>query len=155
MRLIIIRGPAGSGKSTIAKLLAATRDAALIHLDDELAADGGDEIIDGAIPLENFLVTLRRLEPRLHRDLKQRDVILDGCFYYRALLDALVDFRPCTFVLRAPLETCIERDARRPRPLGEKAVRDVWRLVEEVQAGIPVDATGSPESIAEKIAARL
>lgn len=109
------------------------------------------------ISLRSFLRANAIATDRGHRAMEAgRPAIFDGCFYWREQLDDLAERFGgdlCVFTLEAPLSVCIERDRTRPLPgpeeeprgghqLGEKAVRDVYKLVGEVQYGSFIDASG-------------
>lgn len=154
MALIIIRGAAGSGKSTISKLVTERITARIISLDDELSSRGLDRIVDGAIPLQNFEDMLKELLPEIKETLESQHVILDGCFYYEELFVFLEGqgMHPRIFTLDVPVETCIKRDAQRQNPLGEAAIREVWALVRKVRKGMIIDAEkGTAETAATAI----
>jgi hypothetical protein len=50
-------------------------------------------------------------------------------------------YQSFVFTLKAPLETCIERDMRRGKTHGEAAAKDVHRLVSRFDYGTVIDVT--------------
>lgn len=84
---IIIRGPAGVGKTTIAKELARNLDADYFSFDEIMEANKLDTIIGDGIPSKNF-VKANEIVLDL---IKNKDrVILDGCFYRKEQIDHLL-----------------------------------------------------------------
>jgi predicted kinase len=151
---IIIRGPLGIGKSTIAKKLATRLRAVRISLDDVLAERGLDSVDpgEGCIPAKNFITAQEAILPEVRAHLHNgRIVIFDGCFYHPETIDHLTasldPFPSIIFTLKAPLETCIERDRTREPPLGEEATRAVHALVSRFDHGTVIDATQPIDAI--------
>jgi|SRR3990167_7173941 len=145
---IIIRGPLGVGKSTVAKHLAASLHGCYISVDEILSKHQLDLGEDG-IPIESFI----KANGFIVEIAKAADcdgaVIVDGNFYYQEQINDLVsklggDVK--TFVLTASLETCLKRDAARSRVYGEDATRVVYGLVARVHAGIEIDTEDKTES---------
>ena len=141
---IIIRGPLGCGKSTIAKNLAENLKAKVFSIDDALEANNLDkEIEDGYISQNSFKKVNEILAPQA-RDIliKGQPVIFDGNFYWPSALEDLIarlDFPHYVFTLTAPLEICRARDAGRPRSAGSAAVEAVYAKVAEFDFGIVID----------------
>ena len=156
---IIIRGPAGVGKSTVSRLLASRLGARHISFDRirrrrRLKVSESDRIKANAIA-----VAIAR------KDLtNSRIVIFDDVFYYRSQLRHLRHLvrslhRPHrTFTLKAPLPVCIQRDHARPyhRRIGANRVREVYRLVSRFNSGVLVNTSAqSPRQTARRILMRL
>ncbi len=120
---IIIRGPLGCGKSTIAKRLAKILNAAYVSIDDILEKAGLDEINSkiGCVPEENFIKANKMVIPRASEALSRgRVVIFDACFYHKGPIEQLIrelNYPHYAFTLKAPLEVCIERDRKRKKIL--------------------------------------
>ena len=138
---IIIRGPLGIGKSTIAKELAKKLKAEYISIDKVLKKHDLD-IIDkkeGCIPAENFIKGDDLIIPKI----KETDkiVILDGCFYHKEQIEHLKkNLKPIfIFTLKAPLAVCIERDKKREKPYGKEAAKAVYDLVSRFDYGNIID----------------
>jgi thymidylate kinase len=137
---LIIRGPLGSGKSTIAEELARAIRGKVVHLDGlaDKNWDGGSArmFLRGNVALE------RRARPLLVNGIP---VIFDGCFYWKSQirdLEARLPFPHETFTLKVPLSVCIDRDQRRSlTPSGPVQAGIVFRRVNRFEWGFPIDAT--------------
>src|SRR3989338_1384848 len=92
---VIIRGPAASGKSTIAKKLAKELNAYYIHFDSVLAEHKLDKIEGDGISTENFIkgneIILNKASEILE---KNQAVIIDACFYRKGHIDHLIKNLP-------------------------------------------------------------
>jgi shikimate kinase len=144
---IIIRGPLGIGKTTVAQALARKLDGAYISIDGLLAEHGLDKVEeDKNIPVENFVKANEIAMPDVKARLNAGDVVIfDGNFYYQESIEYLVQNLPgpCyAFTLKAPLETCIARDRQRARVYGEGAATAVHNLVSRFDYGITIDTDG-------------
>ncbi len=143
---IIIRGPLGSGKSTIARKLAHALFAEHIFLDVVLAKYGLDKIDSqiGCISLSNFLKANEILIPELRKKLSNgKIIILDGCFYYQEQIEQLIEqlqFPHYVFTLKIPLDECVKRDSKRSKSYGGGAAKAVYNLVTQFDYGIVIDA---------------
>lgn len=142
---IVIRGPLGVGKTTIAQALARRLAGLSISIDDVLDEHGLDVIGEDepCIPAENFITAQTLAMPGAQSALNAgRPVIFDGNVYHREQLDHLADALPTegiVFTLNAPLPVCIARDAGRDRTYGEGAAAAVHWLVSRVEAGIVIE----------------
>ena len=85
---IIIRGPAGVGKTTIAKKLARNLDADYFSFDEIMEINKLDTIIGEGIPSENFV---KANEILLDLIKNKKRVVLDGCFYRKEQIDHLLN----------------------------------------------------------------
>lgn len=153
---IIIRGPLGVGKSTIATKLASELHAEYISIDKvlkDLKLDGVPKT-EETIPLDNFKKADETLFPKVREALaKKKIVIFDGCFQHQghiAHLEQNLPGKHYIFTLTASLESCIERDSKRSRVYGPDAARAVYNITTRFTAGIPIDTTG--KSISESLA---
>src|SRR3989339_904027 len=111
-KIIIIRGPLGVGKTTVAKILSRNLNADYLSL-DQILKENNLESVDG-IPLKNFL-TANEIICNLVNN-SEKSFIIDGCFYYQEQIDDLVnkftnDIEIIT--LLSDVEKCIERDSTR------------------------------------------
>jgi len=142
---IIIRGPLGVGKSTIAQALAKRLGAFYVSMDDVLKQHGLDVVGNRpCIPAENFLKADELVLPQVKAELKKRAVVFDGCFYHKEQLRHLewaLPSKHVVFDLKAPLDICIRRDSKRERPYGEGAAKAVFALVSRFDYGIVIDTT--------------
>jgi tRNA uridine 5-carbamoylmethylation protein Kti12 len=144
---IIIRGPLGVGKSTIAQALTKRLRASYISVDDVLAENGLD--VRGnrpCIPAENFIKADHIVLAAAKAALKNgKIVIFDGCFYHKEQIDDLernLSGKHFVLTLKAPLELCVKRDSKREKPCGEAAAKAVHALVSRFDYGIIMDTKG-------------
>lgn len=157
--VIIIRGPLGVGKTTVATQLAEDLSAKYFSIDQILADHKLDEAYDN-IPIDNFLEVNKILEPKIKKALQQGlSVVLDGNFYYQGAIDDLQERlgqAPKIFYLTCPLEVCVARDAARGNSLGQMACRAVFNLVSQVKTGYQIKANeNDKESILQEIKKNL
>jgi len=138
---IIIRGPLGIGKSTIARALAEILKAEYISFDKVLEENGLDREDDNFIP-EDFIKANEIVLPKAKDSLKKgRIVIFDGNFHFKEQIEHLINSLPYKyyiFDLKASIGTCIKRDSERERVYGEKATREVFELVSKFDYGIKI-----------------
>ena len=141
----IIYGPAGSGKTTLAEQLGSRIHGAVVPIDDVIkgvcrpnrpvfplptrAKDAIDIAIEYSRPIlkEGTPVVFEWYFPEEHQLQKLRH--------------GLSEFDCVIFNLKAPVEICIQRDAKRhpARRLGEATIRDVHERVSRTNVGTPVD----------------
>ncbi|MBN2052459.1 AAA family ATPase [Candidatus Woesearchaeota archaeon] len=157
--LIIIRGPLGVGKSTVAKKLARSIKGKYVSVDELLAKHGLDNVDrkEGCIPLKNFIRLNEIILPEIKSFLaKGTDVVVDGNFYHKAqiehLINSILPNKSCVFTLTASLNDCIQRDKSRKKCYGAKATRAVYELVSKVNYGKKVLTSGkTADQIVKKI----
>lgn len=143
---IIIRGPLGSGKTTLSQVLAKSLNSEHIAIDDILDEHGlTNDKEDGYVSQKSFLkaneIAIQKAAAFLESG---TSVIFDGNFYWRSQIEDLVKRLDCPhtiFTLKAPLELCIERDSKRKNPHGPDAAGAVFEKVSEFTYGIEIDAT--------------
>lgn len=155
--LVIIRGPLGVGKTTVAQKLAQRTNGKYFSIDQLLAEnklDRGD-----SISVENFLKLNKILVPLIRECIsKGIIVIVDGNFYYKEQLDDLLSQidNHRVFTLKAPVGVCIERNAGRERVYSEDAVRFVHRMVSKFDYGTIIEIKQkTPQEIVEEILINL
>ena len=143
---IIIRGPLGSGKTTVAKKLVKLLKGRHIAV---------DEIIDrhklwrdkeeGYISQKSFFKVNKIVEPKSRELLeKGKTVIFDGNFYWKSQIEDLVhrlNYQHYVFTLKAPLRICIKRDSKRNKPHGKDAALVVYNKTTSFGYGINIDIT--------------
>lgn len=139
---IIIRGPLGVGKTTVAKMLAAKLDGVYVSIDQILEQLQLDYSPDGnGIPVSHFLRV--NDEVVLIAETGKR-VVVDGNFYYlkqvQDLIDRLGEVK--VFSLTATLQTCIDRDLGRECVHGEDAARAVYGMVTALKMEQVIDTDG-------------
>jgi len=149
---IIIRGPLGSGKTTISKQLSKILGAEHISIDkilDENKLDKSDPEV-GGIPVDNFIKANEIILPTVKEKLsKDQVVIFDACFYYKEPIEHLIKNLPYPhyeFTLKLPVEECIKRDSIRNLVYGEGAARAVHSMVSRFDYGEIIDVSGDLDS---------
>lgn len=159
--LIIIRGPLGVGKTTIAKQLAEEINAKYFSIDEIMSVNNLDKVSKefGFILEKNFEIANNLIIPEILNNLSAgKNVVVDGCFYHRSNLENLLNIsndKSIVFTLKAPLNVCIERDAKRSTSYGEDAAIAVYNLVSKFDYGDVVDATKDRNAIVNLIKAKI
>lgn len=159
---VIIRGPAGVGKTAVSKKLAARLGGTYISFDRIMRANNLDKIEGGCITEKNFINTneIAIYEATKHLR-KGKIVIFDGCFYHKSQVEHLIKnmpFNNYTFTLKATPEECILRDKKRGSKIriGAQRVRDVHNLASRFEYGVAIDTTKKiEEEIINEIDSRL
>lgn len=140
---IIIRGPLGIGKTTIAKELAKQLNAKYISIDEVLAYNKLDKIEGKSIPLKNFIKANLLIMPEVKQMLSEgKSIIFDGNFYHKEQIKDLINslkYKNYVFTLKAPLNVCIARNKTRKRVYGKNATRAVYNLVSKFDYGIDIN----------------
>lgn len=141
---IIIRGPLGIGKSTIAKNLTQILGAKYFAVDRVLDDyDLTKNIEDGYVSQKSFLKANKIIILQSKKFLEKGiSIIFDGNFYWKLQIDDLIkklNFPYYIFTLKAPLEVCIERDSRRNKTYGQEAVKAVYKRSTEFNYGIIIN----------------
>ncbi|MBN1779335.1 MAG: AAA family ATPase [Candidatus Buchananbacteria bacterium] len=134
---VIIRGPLGVGKTTIAKKLAEMLKAKYLELDAALEKHGLAKA-EGDYTPEEWLKLNEAIIPEIK---KEEITVLDGNFYFKEQIDDLVKnllAKGFIFTLKAPLETCVERDKNRPLSFGPLAAEAVYNLVSKFDYGTTI-----------------
>ena len=159
---IIIRGPLGIGKSTVAQKLAEELSAEYISIDYILKEHGLDKVKDEKyIPAKNFIKAQEIILPQVKEILgKGKTVIFDGNFYHKEqieyLIKQLAPIKHHVFTLKASLKTCIDRDSKRHKPYGAGAATAVHNLVARFDYGISLDTENkSADEVIKKILSYL
>src|SRR3989344_9382950 len=140
---VIIRGPLGCGKSTIAKALPKRLNAKYLDIDKILEDNKLEEWKNGYISKESFSKANEIAAPKAKKYLeKGLPAVFDGNFYYKSQIEDLIkrlDFPHYAFTLKAPLSVCIERDSKRKEPHGKDAAEVVYAKTTEFDYGIIID----------------
>lgn len=139
-KVIIIRGPLGVGKTTIARKTAEILGAKYYSLDTVLKQARADQ--SGDIPLETFLKVNRKILPELKNNYQKNIVsIIDHNFYYPEHLEDLLQYFDDHLVvtLKAKLATCIERDREREKAYGEQTTKALYKICTKFNVGLVVD----------------
>ncbi|MFA6525415.1 MAG: AAA family ATPase [Patescibacteria group bacterium] len=151
-KLIVIRGPLGIGKTTIAKKLASDLKAECVSI-DEILKDYGLEK-DRDYVAEDFIKANEIIIPKLKTILKKNNIIVEGNFYFQEVLEHLLKNTTGNhrvFTLKAPLEICLARDKQREKSLGPLATEAIYSLVNRFDYGIPIDGRNRIGKIVEEI----
>jgi predicted kinase len=156
---VVIRGPLGVGKTTVATRVASELGGTYVSIDSLLDRPGVEEW-DGERITEASFLHVNRLAAAETRPILARGtpVVFDGNFYYRSQIDdllAALPFNHAIFSLTAPLAECVSRDRQRAHPYGEEAVAQVHELVGRVSAGVEVDARRSVNTTVAEIVAQV
>ena len=130
---IIIRGPLGCGKSTIAKLLTKTLKAKYIAIDR--IVDNPKlikrEIEKGYISQKNFFRANKIAVKRIKELIKEKIIVFDGNFYWKSTIQdlkkKLKKYKGYIFTLKAPLKICTKRDSKRKKTHGKDAAKAVYK----------------------------
>ncbi|HBR71034.1 TPA: hypothetical protein DIC20_05435 [Candidatus Dependentiae bacterium] len=137
---IILRGPAGVGKTTVAKKLTQLLGGYHISLDTILAKHNLDYVPGNrCVPEQNTLTVNKLIIPMAQEKLKEGTVVIfDGNFYHKSQIEDLINklkFPHFIFTLQADVETCIARNNMRDNSLDEKEVKNVFELVSTFECG--------------------
>src|SRR3989339_239746 len=158
---IIIRGPLGSGKSTISEKLASIFNAKYFGLDEVLEKNRLDKMPPDApcISAENFIKANNIVIPEAKELLSHgKIVIFDACFYHKEVIEHLIQnlpFEQYVFTLKAPVELCIKRDSERTKHHGEGAAYAVHSLVSQFDYGTIIDVNKSLDDTIQDILSYL
>ena len=140
---VVIRGPLGVGKSTIAVKLAEKLKGRYVSIDTTLEQMGLDKAEGGSIPARNFIMAQEEVMPLIRDSLERGEpVIIDGCFYHAEQIEHLasnLDYKNYVFTLKAPLHECIERDKKRGHSHGMTSATAVYRLVSRLEIGTVIE----------------
>jgi predicted kinase len=144
-KVILIRGPLGVGKTTIALELCKRLDGCYISIDALLSEHALDQGSNG-IPARNFITANGYALPIAQAALSNgQPVILDGNFYYKSQIKHLLKRLPepaYVFTLNASVAECIARDQGREHVYGKDAAAWVHYLVSRFTFGIPIATDG-------------
>jgi len=156
---IVIRGPLGVGKSTVASRLAKEVGAKHMSIDSILYECDLEEWEGGYLSEKSFLGANEFAVKRARGFLDTgTPVIFDGNFYWKSQIEDLLgqlDYPHYVFTLKAPLSVCIERDSQRNNPYGSESARDVYAKSIEFDYGIDLDATRPIETVVGEILSRI
>lgn len=139
---IIIRGPAGVGKTTISKELSNCIGADYISFDEIMNLNKLDTIVGDGIPSENF-VKANEIVIDMIKD--KTKVVFDGCFYRKEQIDHLlknIKSEVIIFTLDATLDECLKRNKYRTNALSDENIKQVYLLVAEIKIGISINTFG-------------
>lgn len=139
---IIVRGPLGSGKSTISLHLSKILKAEYVSF-DKVLEDNGLDRVDDAFTQEDFIKANKIVLKEALNNLKEHKIVIfDGCFYFKEQIKHLVKnlpYKGYIFTLKTSLETCIRRDRTRKKVYGRQAAKEVYDLVSKFDDGIKIN----------------
>lgn len=142
---IIIRGPLGCGKTTIAEALSKILKAKHYEIDRILNKNNIKEWEDGYISIRSFIKTNEISAERAKKDLELGiPIIFEANFYFKEQIEDLIrrlDYPHYIFTLKAPLKTCVERDYKRDKTHGRDAATAVYKKTTSFDYGISIDVT--------------
>jgi tRNA uridine 5-carbamoylmethylation protein Kti12 len=141
---IIIRGPLGCGKSTIAKKISKILKAKYFAVDMVLEKyDLTKDKEAGYISQRSFKKANEIISPQAKDVLdKGISIVFDGNFYWKSQIEDLIsrlDFPHYVFTLKAPLEVCMARDIEREKTHGKDAALAVYKKSTEFDYGTIID----------------
>ncbi len=150
---IIIRGPAGVGKSTIAKKVAKKLNAYYVSFDEIMGKNKLDKIEGDGISAANFVKANDLVVPDAKDKLNEGQIVVfDGCFYRSEQIEHLkkqLNFKSKILTLTATLDECMSRNNSRSRVMSKIAVEEVYALVNNLKVGIVVPTSG--KTVAESV----
>lgn len=157
---IIIRGPLGCGKSTIAHKISKIIGAEYIPIDRILDEHNlTKDYEQGYISQKSFLKANTIIMLTAKKKLRQGiPVVFDGNFYWKSQIEDLIrrlDFPHHIFTLKAPLKVCIERDSKRKKSHGKDAAQAVYKKAVEFDYGIVIDNSGSAKKTVAQIISQI
>ena len=151
---VVLRGPLGAGKTTVARALAEALGATYVSIDELLERypwDGGSE----ELFLRTNVDAAKEAQGAFAREVP---VVFDGNFYWPSTLEDLERRLPhphVVYALQVPLEVCTDRDRRRAASYGADATREVYEKVRPVPGEVPLDGTRPPEELVTEIRSDL
>jgi tRNA uridine 5-carbamoylmethylation protein Kti12 len=152
---IIIRGPLGCGKSTIAETLSKKLKAKHFAIDRVLEDYNIEEWENGYVSIKSFIKANEISAEKAKKDLEKGiPVIFDGNFYFKEQIENLIkrlNFPHQVFTLKAPLHVCIDRDSKRAKTHGKDAAEAVYKKSTSFDYGIGIDVNKSKKETIEEI----
>ena len=157
---IIIRGPLGCGKSTISEKLAEIINAKHIAVDRVLDEHNlTEDKEEGYISQASFKQANEIIAPQAQKVLESgKSIIFDGNFYWQSQIEDLIgrlNFPHYVFTLKAPIEICIDRDAKRNKTHGEVAATVVHAKSTSFTYGTEIDVTKNIDECINEILSYL
>ncbi|MBS3083386.1 AAA family ATPase [Candidatus Pacearchaeota archaeon] len=154
---IIIRGPLGCGKTTIAKKLSKLIEGKHISIDKMLEKHNLlKDREEGYTSQKSFFKAndfgIKAANKYLSKGIP---VIFDGNFYWKSQIEDLLkklDIKHYVFTLQASLELCIERDSKRKQVHGKDAARVVHNKSTEFNYGKLINTENkTPQEVLKEI----
>lgn len=140
---IIIRGPAGVGKTTIGKMLAKQLKTSYISVDKILKKHKLDYFPgESCVPEKNCIRSNELMIPKVLDVFREgKPIVIEGCFYHKSQIENLLNAFPnksIVFTLKAEISELIARDKTR-KGIGEESIRAVHKLSSQFDYGIIID----------------
>ncbi|MBI2110286.1 AAA family ATPase [Candidatus Woesearchaeota archaeon] len=154
-KIIIIRGAAASGKTTISKSLAKQLRGKKCHIDVDVIRyfDVNAKNDNNEFPVANIAAAKLASVYLEHG----YNIIIDSNIFQRNILTKLINNLPrgypiFLFTLDSGLKKLIERDKKREKVLGQKLIKKIYNLVQnsDVHKGLAVDTTKMTKKAATK-----
>ncbi|MDP2628478.1 MAG: AAA family ATPase [Nanoarchaeota archaeon] len=147
---VIIRGPAGVGKTTLGKMLAKKIKGYYISVDKILKKHKLDYVQDeSCISEENCLKSNELILLQFSEAIKKNNhLVIEGCFYHKSQLKHLLSKLPnksLIFTLKAELPELIKRDKTR-KGIGIESIKAVHKLSSQFDYGIIIDTNNKTKS---------
>jgi predicted kinase len=141
---VIIRGPLGCGKTTIAKKISRKIHARYIAIDRILEKHHLEQDHEaGYISQKSFKRANEIIAPKAKKILDTgTPIVFDGNFYWKSQITDLekrLDRPHFIFTLQAPLSVCIARDKKRKKTHGKDAARAVYKKSTSFSYGVVID----------------
>jgi broad-specificity NMP kinase len=133
---IIIRGPLGIGKTTIAKILCKKLNLKYISF-DQVLKDNGLDRKDDKFTASDYI----RANQIVLKSIRS-STVFDGCFYFRQQITHLkkhLKGKVYVFTLKASLKTCMARDKGRKKSYGKDAAEAVYVMVNRFDYGTTIE----------------
>ena len=127
-KIKVLQGLPASGKTTLAKKMIID-DPSFIRINRD---DLRTMIYNYKYPDQEGLIKMMELRCALEALDKGYSIIIDGINFSQNTIDRWKDIahsRQCEFEVKyifCPLETCIDRDSKRPNPVGENVIRGIY-----------------------------
>ncbi len=143
-KIIIIRGPAGVGKTEIAKKLSKQLKGKYISI-DKIVEDYKlfKDKEKGMISQKSFLKANKILILKFNKEIiRGKILVIEGCFYWKSQINDLRDkFGKdlIVFTLKANLKACVERDRKRKKPIEKDAIGAVYNAVSKFDYGVLIE----------------
>lgn len=157
---VIIRGPLGCGKSTIAKAISKKLEAKYFAIDKILDDYDLKEWEEGYVSQKSFIRANEIAAKEAKIDLEKGvPIVFDGNFYWKSQIEDLIkrlNHSHYTFTLKAPLKICIERDMKRNKIHGKDATEAVYKKSTEFDYGTIINVKNkTQEKVVKEILSYL